>query len=609
MTTMLDAVSFSTATEASVESGSGLHPLDLALARWMAEREPEQAEALSAVVLLLSLARREGHTALRLNGDHPHEWTDALAGGGITIPGYMELCDAIGRSRLVGNAEEDTPLVLEGDLLFFRRFHEGESRIRSAVMQRLRNAGAAVDVSLVEPTFSRLFNADSEGDVDWQAVAAAAALRSRLLCIAGGPGTGKTTTVTRILALLLQSDPSIRIALAAPTGKAANRMAESIAQQLKYLDVDFRIKEQIPTTAATLHRLLGYRPSQARFTYGEDRRLEADVVIVDEASMIGHDLFTSLLAALGDETQLILLGDPDQLPSIEAGFVFGDLCRWGEGAAKSPELTSFLKEIGLPVLPPVTTSASPMRDAVVMLTRSYRFGPDSGIGHLARALRDGRSDEAVSVLTQGAYDDLRIVSRGEQKRAVRRAIRALAETLTGAVSPRDALNALSLVRVLSPLRVGPDGVEALNEELEGWLLEEGVRRRGVHYQGKPVLVTNNDYDISLFNGDVGVLWEREQGVVGCFPDGDAIREIPLHRLPPHEVAWAMTIHKSQGSEFDDVLLILPDEEDADHLTRELLYTAVTRARRSATIIGDAEVFAAAAGRREERVTGLRNPPS
>jgi len=617
-----------------------VRPLDAALARWMAAREPEYAPALEAAAHLLSRARRDGHTALSLANLEENEHVAELREAGVSMPSQGALRDGLAKSTLVGAPGDRTPLVLEGDLLFFRRFHAGECRIVEVVRRRLERAVRPRDIETLTSTYRQLFEPEVDGDVNWQAVAAAAALRNRFVCIAGGPGTGKTTAVARLMVLLLKDDPELRIMLASPTGKAAHRMAESIRRQLEALDVDDDLKERIPTTAATLHRLLGYRPAQAQFNYRANRKLEADVVIVDEASMIDHELFTSLIAALDDETRLILLGDPDQLPSVEAGFVFGDLCRSVEGCSKSTEFGAFLEDLGLRVVPPLDGSpprpssedslpglpsegslpgppsedsiarrpseAWPpaMRDAVITLTRGYRFGPESGIGQLAYALRDGRSDEAVHVLRSGEYPDLRLVPHDEQKGVVRRAVRDFASSLLGARSPSEALATLERLRILTPVRIGPRGVEALNEDLEGWLLDEGIRPWGRDYAGKPILITTNDYDVSLFNGDVGVLWKRGDRFVGCFADGEDVREVPLHRLPPHEVAWAMTVHKAQGSEFDDIVLVLPDREDAGHLTRELLYTAVTRARASVTIIGEAEVVAAAACKREQRVTGL-----
>ena len=603
------------------EPGWAIESLDLALSRWIAKRDSEHGPALAALVLLLSFARRQGHTALCVTDLEENPICADVAMAGIKIPPTETLLGALEKSRLVGAPGELIPLVLDGDLLYFRRLHEGERGIRDAVLSRLGEADPRPHPREIKSAFQQLFASDVGGDVDWQAVAAAAALRSRFVCIAGGPGTGKTATVIRLMALLLQHRADYRIALAAPTGKAANRMAESIGEQLESLPIGADLKPSIPTSASTLHRLLGYRPSQARFTFGDDRKLSADVVIIDEASMIDQELFTSLLAAMHARARLILLGDPHQLPSVDSGFVFGDLCRAADSAERSPAFIEYLSELGVSALPSVEApsqievdhlvdeadsgaSHRLIGDSVITLQRGFRFGPDSGIGRLASALRGGRVDDAVQILTSEDYDDLQLIPRERQKSVVRRAIGEFASALVGSDSPQKALAAIGRLRVLSPVRVGPDGVEALNEDLEDWLVDEGIRPRASVYSGKPILVTTNDYDVSLFNGDLGILWRRGDHVVGCFPERDGIREVPLHRLPPHEVAWAMTIHKSQGSEFDEVLIVLPDQANTGRLTRELLYTALTRARRSVTIIGDSDVFADAASRREERVTGL-----
>lgn len=590
---------------AAPERPNLLDPLDLALANWLAERDPRHADALRAAAVLLSIARREGRTAIHLEEVGGNQSTRATIEAGVHVPPPDALRSSLEASLVVGRPGELAPLILDGDLLAFRRFHMGEEQIRDAVRSRVAAVETDIDVERLKPLFATLFVPEDSAEVDWQAVAAAAALRSRFLCIAGGPGTGKTTTVIRLMALLLQNNPDLRLKLAAPTGKAANRMAESIGGQLSRLDVDDELKARIPTTAATLHRLLGYQPSRARFMYGRDRTLDADVVIIDEASMIDHALFTSLLAALHEDTRLILIGDPDQLPSVEAGFVFGDLCRAGESESKSQSFVALLESLGSIHLPSIAPSQTPMQDAVVTLRKGYRFGPDSAIGRLAYALRDGNVDVVREVLTSGQFSDLTLVPRTELKRTIRRPVREFARMLVNASSPGEALAHLNRLRVLSPVRISNFGIDALNEELEAWLHEEGVRPWGNEYSGKPILINTNDYEVSLFNGDVGVLWEKEPGrFVGCFPSGEDIREVPVSRLPSHEVAWAMTIHKSQGSEFDDVVLVMPEEEHAERLTRELLYTAVTRARNGVTIIGDVEVVAAAALRREQRVTGL-----
>ncbi|MFW5972484.1 MAG: exodeoxyribonuclease V subunit alpha [Bacteroidota bacterium] len=582
-----------------------VEPLDVALAGWLSGRDARFGKEIGTAVLLLSLARRDGHTALHVAELGRNAHIADLTAAGIEMPSPDAILKAVVGSPLVGAPGADTPLILDGALFFFRRFQEGEQRIASTIRERLPREDSPTVSDSLRSVFRKLFPPDETQEVDWQAMAAAAALRSRILCIAGGPGTGKTTTILRVMATLLEHERNLSIALSAPTGKAANRLAESISAQIDDLPVDAGVRERIPRTAATLHRLLGYHPSQARFAFGEERRLETDVLIVDEASMIDQGLFAVMLSALPPRARLILVGDPDQLPSVDAGFVFGDLCRAG-GSGISANLASFAGDLGLSVVPAVDPTPSPMQDAVITLTRTYRFAPDSGIRRLAYALRDGHGAEAVAALRSESFPDIRIVARADQNETVRAAVRPFARALLSAETPSEALASLNRMRMLTPLRIGPQGTRALNAAVEEWLLEDHLRPFGDDYTGKPILINTNDYGVSLFNGDVGVLWKKEDRMIGCFAEGDSsVREVARQRLPAHEAAWAMTVHKSQGSEFDHVLLILPEGEHAGHLTRELLYTAVTRARTTVTIVGDPSVIEQAALRREVRVTGLR----
>jgi exodeoxyribonuclease V alpha subunit len=574
-------------------------PLDLALARWLAEHDARNAETLALTGLLLSSARTAGHAGVRL----PAHAGERIGETDLRLPPLDAWRGALAASPLVGSPGDERPLVLDGDLLYLHRFWRAEQRVADHVRARLAPAGENISLGELRPTFARLFPQKGETP-DWQAVAAAAALRSRLLLIAGGPGTGKTTTVVRLLGLLLTADPDLKVALAAPTGKAANRLAASIAQQRDELDLPAAVRERIPAEAATLHRLLGYLPAAARFTRDAAHPLAADVVLVDEASMIDLLLFEALLAAVPEHGRLILLGDPDQLASVEAGFVFGDLCRAGEGSRPGPGLAVHAQVLGVRDLPATEDAPPPLRDAVVTLTKTYRFGPASGIGRLAAALRDGRGDEAVDILQDTAFPDAQLVPPAGIQDALLERMAPYARRMCSVNVPELALTMIEKTRLLAATRWGPRGVQALNRLVEDWLAEEGYRGAGLNYDGRPILVTANDYEVELFNGDLGVMWREGRDYVGCFPDGrGGVRRVPRHRLPPHESAWAMTVHKSQGSEFDDVLLVLP-EEPISLLTRELLYTAVTRARQRVTVFGDAAVVRAAASRGEARMSGL-----
>jgi exodeoxyribonuclease V alpha subunit len=391
------------------------------------------------------------------------------------------------------------------------------------------------------------------------------ALDDRLHIITGGPGTGKTTTVTRTLAHLLeQGIRPERILLAAPTGKAAMRMQESITETRQRLAFPTEIAERIPTQASTLHRLLGFIPNRVGFRHHAENSLPADVVIVDEASMIDISLMTHLFEAVPPQAKLILLGDKDQLASVETGSVFRDLC-----------------------------AAPALQGSITVLQKSYRFSAEDGIGQLAQAIRDADEERLLDVLTGSAFPAVSLDETGAGLDAafLRHGWATYAEAVQ-AGETEAVFSAFNALRILTPLRKGRQGVEALNVWVDGVMqrllpVQSGVLRPW--YVGRPVMVTQNDYRQNLFNGDIGIALPNASGELRVwFPTGEAgqYRAVAPIRLPAHETAWAMTIHKSQGSEFTRVLLILPEAEDLPLLGRELLYTAVTRAKQGIHIIAN-----------------------
>lgn len=578
--------------------------IDLALARMLAEHDPAHARSVALAVALVSALQRSGHSVV-----------DVGAWGGALFPGTLEpLPDAqtwradLEASPTVGApGGEVRPLVFDGSLVALHRLWAAEGRVAHALAARL--GACEVDADALRPVFAALFPDAADGDR--QALAAVGALRHRVAVVAGGPGTGKTTTVVKLLALLLTADPTLEIALATPTGKASDRLGRSIAERVAGLPVSDEVKVGMPTEAATLHRLLRYSPSRRRWGRTAADPIPADVVVVDETSMADLLLFDALLDALRPDARLVLLGDADQLPSVGAGAVFGDLCAAGAGAA-SPEFAALAAALGVGGVE--IGPANPVSDAVVRLTVSHRFAEGSGVGTLAGALRDGDAETVRAVLA-GTISD---VAHQEtvQAEAIWAHVEPHARRLCGATDPREALDAAAAFRMLAPTRGGRWGVRALNRLVERRLGEEGLRSgvRDPWYPGRPVLVTANDYDRHLFNGDVGVAWRRGSRTVVLFdgPEG-GVREVPVGGLPEHETAWAMTVHKSQGSEFDDVLLVLPDagSRQAERLSRELVYTAVTRAKAGTpggppplTLFGSADLLAQAAESQDRRVSGL-----
>jgi exodeoxyribonuclease V alpha subunit len=444
-----------------------------------------------------------------------------------------------------------------------------------------------------------------------------AAVRKRFCVISGGPGTGKTSTVVKIIALLLEQakEKNMCIALAAPTGKSAARLNASIRIMKEKLECAPAIREMIPDEVSTIHRLLGAKGGSVRFRYSGDNPLPFDAVIVDEASMVALPLMAKLAIALKNDARLILLGDRDQLSSVEAGAVLGDICGGGRNEPFSPEFADLVARVADERIP-TESLAGPLpllTDSLAILKRNYRFGAESGIGAVGRAVNAGEGEGAIALLSGESC-------RGVAWRSIPKPDR-LRKALSGTVvagfgaylaskSPAEALERFDAFRVLCALRQGPYGIAAINAIVENILAEKGlIDLRSRWYRGRPVLITVNDYNLKLFNGDVGIVYPdpEDGGTLRVFfpaPDGK-VRKISPVRLPAHETAYAMTIHKSQGSEFDRVLMLLPGH-DSEILTRELIYTGITRAKAEAEIWGDEEIFVTAVSRKIDRKSGLRD---
>lgn len=531
------------------------------------------------------------------------------AGEPLVAPAFARWTAALRGSPVVGAPGEDRPLVLDdAGRLYLHRYWRYQQTLAEDLLRRAAAATTGIDDARLRDDLARLFPTRGDG-LDRQRVAAAVAALRRLCVISGGPGTGKTTTVVRILALLVaHAAVPPRIALAAPTGKAAARMQEAIRAAKERLDLPAAIRDAIPDQARTIHRLLGARPGGASFAYHAARPLPVDALVVDEASMIDLALMAKLAAALPAEARLVMLGDRDQLASVEAGAVLGDVC--GPAPGFSEAFRRRVERVTGVRLPAGAPSASPLRDVIVLLTESFRFRPDSGIGRLATAVNRGDGPAVRAVL-----DDPRVPEVAWQAVA---SVEAIGPALVAGYGPylaavRDGappavvFAAFRRFRVLGAHRRGPWGVETMNRTV-GEAVAAGPlgSREAEWYAGRPVLVTQNDYTLGLFNGDVGLTLPDADGRLRvCFEAaGGRIRRLSPARLPAHETTWAMTVHKSQGSEFDHVLLALPDV-DSPLVTRELLYTAITRARERVEIWGDEVVLLAGVERRLERSSGLR----
>lgn len=594
-------------------------PLDWSLAEFVAELSGQDTDGLLLAVLALSAATAAQHacvdlrllagTAVSLSLHNSEQCSEPPQDPGLLYPELADWLKQLEACPIIGQPGSPHPLILSDTRLYLARYWHYEAALAEWVHQR--QAEPELERSELRARFDSLFGvAQPESDgPDWQRVAAVSALASRFCIISGGPGTGKTTTVAKILALLLEQTPTLRIALAAPTGKAAARLKTAIQASSESLALPPMIQQQLAALpASTLHRLLGARWAAVEFRHHQNQPLDYDLILVDEASMIDLALMVKLLWAIPPHARLILLGDPDQLASVEAGCVLGDLCALARAEAFSPPRLKLLSELA-PARPGSYLSAlQPLDDLLVELKVSWRFGAESGIGQLARAIQAGQTQAAEAILQEPGFAEVRrqdlpgsqdwMMALGEQ------VCQGFAAYLQAA-NPQLALKAWEEFIVLCALRQGPLGVEGLNQMIEYLLTRQGYLQlsRDGWYHRRPVMITSNDESLGLYNGDIGVCWQDETGLRVWFQAEDGLRGISPLRLRECETAWAMTVHKSQGSEFRHLLLILP-ERDSPILTRELIYTGLTRARQSALFWASAERLQQAIERPIRRQSGL-----
>ncbi|MDO5505058.1 MAG: exodeoxyribonuclease V subunit alpha [Pseudoxanthomonas suwonensis] len=564
-----------------VRSGQ-LRPLDGALARTLKRLDPGTPDAVLAAAALASLAVARGDAGLPLAGPPAIEGVAASA-----FPDPVQWQAQLAASRWVDvpadadqPAREQAPLVLEHGLLYLRRYREYERRLATG-LRRIAREDMTGDAPA--EVFAAMFPEDGDAS---QADAARLALRQPLCLVSGGPGAGKTTTIARILLLLLAraatKDAAVpRIALAAPTGRAADRMAASLRHARLQLEGMPAVAPEwlaaLPASASTLHRLLGSIPDSPRFRHHTDNPLPFDVVVVDEASMIDLPLMAKLVDAVADGSRLLLLGDPDQLPSVEAGDVLAAMMAAADDHGTLPH---------------------------ARLRGAWRQADALQLAPLSAAVRAGEDAEALRLLRDGALSGVHFHAGQHDPLhpSLRDGLLAPWRALLALDDPRQALAAMDVQRLLTVLREGPQGAASLNARIEDALA--GARREA-YFHGRLLMVTENSYRHGLFNGDTGICLRGADGVVEVWfhGEGGQPRRFLPGNLPAHASAWASTVHKAQGSEFDTVWLQLP-RAAARPLTRELVYTALTRARRQLHVLGSDAVFAGALRQRVQRASGL-----
>ncbi len=622
-------------TLAELQEQGALRAIDRQWIEQLSHQANEDSFSVLLAGALCSAYLGAGHICIDLavlwkkppEGIDQQSLNDALLVVGVTS--VESWCDALESSALVSRviapntSVSERPLVLVGTRLYLFRYYQYEQQVLDYLQSQFNAVPFGVDGELLGQLFpDSTSNSEDfstgERPVDWQKVAVANAASLPFSVISGGPGTGKTTTVTKLLALLVaqsfsssQATNHLRIELAAPTGKAAARLTESISKAKASLPLSDEIKKAIPEQASTLHRLLGSDFGRSRFKHNKENPLHLDVLLVDEVSMVDLPMMAKLIDALPPHARLILLGDKDQLASVEAGSVLGDLSFGIEDVYFQPEWAERLANItGENIRPFGNASAPKISQALILLRTSYRFDANSGIGHLAKAMNAGDA-QAVLACLQAEHSDVhwQIPDEGQKKADIPALAKGYDDYWEAVKTGSDIAklyDVFSRYQILTAVRQGEFGVEKVNAQLEQYFYQRGrMKDPHVWYPGKAVMLTRNDAALGLFNGDIGLCMPDESQRLRVWfmqPDGSFTGLLPS-RLSEFEVVFAMTVHKSQGSEFERVALLLPTTP-SPVLTRELLYTGITRARKNFTLWGGSGLIRTATQTRIERYSGL-----
>ena len=579
------------------------------LARFITRISPHEPASVAFGAYLAAAAIHDSHTCLRLDRapDLTENMQELVASCGLDVERVVK---DIENSETVGREGDSLPLLLHDNRLYLHRYWSYEKALSELIIKKAQGGpedlGAGYREQAVK-VVQRLFPAKAPEAPDWQKLATLRALFTDILIISGGPGTGKTRTVTAIMAALIETDPKsdISIVMCAPTGKAAARLTESVASASRSFNLSEGILEKMPKKASTIHRLLGAVPVTGGFRHNRENPLPYKVVIVDEASMVDLSMMAHLVDALAPDTKLILLGDRDQLASVEAGSVLGDICMGERLFSYSKSFVKIAEQADEHVSDEQEKGTHPLRDSIITLKHNYRFNGESGIDELALAVREGDYKAVKEILLSKEKGRVNFIPSMEKglSRLVEHEAGSFINSVYAAKSPAEAIKRMEGVKILCGIKRGGAGVEDINN----YVAARFFRTRGMNmvYRGMPVIINRNDYRLELFNGDTGIIWPGAGGGLKAWFrfGGDDLRAFSISRLPPFEPAWAVTVHRSQGSEFMKAIVMLPYEKGRMP-GRELLYTAITRAREEVTVWGGWEDLRACVETPTRRDSGL-----
>ena len=588
--------------------------IDVEFCRFLKNVDDQINEVILLAACLTSRAYREGNVCMDLtNYSGQKIFREFGKNISLPVPDLQAWKKALQQSSVVGRPGDFTPLILDdADRLYMQKLWQHEQNLARRILEKTSQEAPEINADVLKDGLARLF--EEQDGIDWQKIAVVAAVNQLFTVISGGPGTGKTTTIIRLLILLLeqgrQRGTLPAIALAAPTGKAAARMETSIQEAKSAISTSQKIREALPVEAVTIHQLLGAGRHSRRFRFNEDNPLPYDCIIIDEVSMVDQMLMSRLLDAVDTKTRLVLLGDKDQLASVEAGSVLGDICGMQISNTFSEAMRDCLGELDIHLPDKYIDTPHPLTDHIILLKKNYRFGDDSGIARLATAVNAGRGDEAWDLLHDDHFSDisLKIIRDYESfEQILADNLLKQFSTVQSVDTPAEKLRRYRRFKILAAHRVGPWGTEIINNRMEDLL-----RRRALispyetWYEGRPVVINRNDHSLGLSNGDLGVCIQSEDERLKVYiARDDEAALIAPSRLPDFDPAFALTVHKSQGSEFDRVLLVLP-EASSKLLSRELIYTAVSRARAQVTIVSSEKAFKKAVQHGLVRHSGLQD---